>query len=147
MRLQPVLGVILAIIATLAVSCGAAPHKQPLTYTPERLQQVQIYKPGVVALRERFPELENAIQTKDWVDVQSFIHGPLGELRSRMNRLANLLLPNDKAQANNFAQDLYSHLERLDTAAQANNQVLAGKEYRSALDDFEGFLNLTPDVE
>lgn len=145
-RFRPLLGVILAAIATFIVSCGGSPPQQPLTYTPEVLNQVQIYTPGVVALRQRFPELEEYIQRENWVDVQSFIHGPMGELRARMNRLASTLLPDDEKQAKSIAEDLYVHLERLDSAAQDNNQVLAGKEYRSALDDFDAFLDLVPAI-
>lgn len=143
-RFRPILGVILAVIATFIVSCGGTAPKQPTTYTPAILQQVEIFAPRVVELRERFPELEVPIQDKNWVDVSSFIHGPLGELRARMNRLAATLLPKDAAQAKELAQNLYVHLERLDEAAVNNNQVIAGQEYRNALDDFDAFLKLIP---
>lgn len=143
-RLRPILGVILAAIATLIVSCGGTAPKQPLTYTPEILQKVQIYAPAVDNLRERFPELQGYIQAKDWVNVGSFIHGPLGEMRAQMNRLAATLLPKDAEQAQALAKEVYAHLERLDQASVENNQVLAGQEYRNALDDFDAFLNLIP---
>ncbi|HEY9764413.1 MAG TPA: photosystem II protein PsbQ [Trichocoleus sp.] len=143
-RFRPILGVILAAIATLIVSCGGAPPKQPLTYTPEILQKVQIYTPSVQALRERFPELQGYIQQKDWVNVGSFIHGPLGEMRAQMNRLSATLLPKDAEQAQQLAKEVYVHLERLDQAAFDKNQVIAGQEYRNALDDFDAFLNLIP---
>jgi photosystem II protein PsbQ len=143
-RFRPILGVILAAIATFIVSCGGAAPKQPLTYTPEILQRVEIYSAPVNDLRERFPELQSYIQDKDWVNVSSFIHGPLGEMRAQMNRLAATLLPKDAEQAQQLAKEVYVHLERLDQAAAENNQVIVGQEYRNALDDFDAFLNLIP---
>lgn len=143
-RFRPLLGIVLAIVATCLVACGGPAAKIPTTYTPEILQQVELYTPAVAALRDRFPELESYIQTKDWVNVQSFIHGPMGEMRSRVNRLANSLLTKDKPQAQAIAQELYTHLERLDEAAATNQQVIAGQEYRNALDDFDAFLSLVP---
>jgi photosystem II protein PsbQ len=143
-RFRPLLGIVLAIAATCLVACGGPAAKIPTTYTPAILQQVELYTPAVAALRDRFPELEGYIQTKDWGNVQSFIHGPMGEMRTRVNRLANSLLTKDKPQAQAIAQELYTHLERLDEAAATNQQVIAGQEYRNALDDFDSFLSLVP---
>lgn len=143
-RLRPLLGILLAIVATCLVACGGPATKIPTTYTPEILQQVELYTPAVAELRDRFPELQDYIQQKDWVDVQSFIHGPMGEMRTRVNRLANTLLTKDKPQAQALAKEIYTHLERLDEAAATNQQVIAGQEYRNALDDFDSFLSLVP---
>jgi photosystem II protein PsbQ len=143
-RFRPILGILLAIVATCLVACGGPAAKVPTTYTPDILQKVELYSPGVAELRERFPELEQSIQEKDWVDVQSFIHGPMGELRSRVNRLAATLLVKDQNQAEALAKELYVHLERLDEAAQQGQQVIAGQEYRNALDDFDSFLSIVP---
>ena len=143
-RFRPLLGFLLAIVATCLVACGGPAAKEPITYTPEIMQRVELYSPGVAELRDRFPELEQYIQAKDWVDVQSFIHGPMGELRARVNRLAAALLTKDQPQAKELAQELYVHLERLDEAAMEGQQVIAGQEYRNALDDFDAFLRLVP---
>jgi photosystem II protein PsbQ len=143
-RFRPLLGILLAMVATCLFACGGPAAKQPTTYTPAIMQRVELYTPAVAELRDRFPELEQYIQAKDWVDVQSFIHGPMGEMRARVNRLAATLLPQDQPQAKELAQDLYAHLERLDEAATEGRQVIAGQEYRNALDDFDSFLGLVP---
>jgi photosystem II protein PsbQ len=143
-RFRPILGILLAIVATCLVACGGPAAKIPTTYTPDMMQKVELYSPGVAELRDRLPELEQYIQDKDWVDVQSFIHGPMGELRSRVNRLSSTLLPKDQAEAKALAKELYMHLERLDDAAVEGLQVVAGQEYRIALDYFDSFLNLVP---
>lgn len=145
-RLRPLLGMLLAVVATCLVACGGPAAKVPTTYTADILQQVELYRPGVESLRDLLPELQGYIQNQDWVNVQSFIHGPLGELRARMNRLAATLLTKDKSQAQALAKELYVHLERLDEAAANGQQVLAGQEYRNALDDFDSFLGLLPKV-
>ncbi|MEP0905622.1 photosystem II protein PsbQ [Leptolyngbya subtilissima ST-M1] len=143
-RFRPLLGILLAVVASCLVACGGPAAKIPTTYTPELLQQVELYTPAVAELRDRFPELQGYIQKKDWVNVQSFIHGPMGEMRTRVNRLAGTLLTKDKPQAQTLAKEIYSHLERLDEAAANNQQVIAGQEYRNALDDFDAFLSLVP---
>lgn len=143
-RFRPLLGILLAVVASCLVACGGPAAKIPTTYTPEILQQVELYTPAVAELRDRFPELQGYIQQKDWVNVQSFIHGPMGEMRTRVNRLAGTLLTKDKPQAQAVAKEIYTHLERLDEAAANNQQVIAGQEYRNALDDFDSFLSLVP---
>ena len=143
-RFRPLLGIVLAIAATCLVACGGPAAKIPTTYSPTMLQQVELYTSPVTDVRDRVPELEGYIQAKDWVNVQSFIHGPMGELRARLGRLSNQLLVKDQPQAKSLAQDLFGHLERLDEAAATNQQVIAGQEYRNALDDFDAFLNLIP---
>jgi photosystem II protein PsbQ len=135
---------LLAIVATFLVACGGPAAKIPTTYTPEILQRVELYTPAVAELRDRFPELQGYIQKKDWVNVQSFIHGPMGEMRARVNRLAATLLTKDQPQAQALAKELYAHLERLDEAAANNQQVIAGQEYRNALDNFDAFLSFVP---
>lgn len=145
-RYRALLSVVLAAIATFVVGCGGPSTAKVPTYTPDKLAQIEIYTPGVESLRERFPELEGYIQTKDWVNIGSFIHGPMGELRVRLGRVASRLLPQDAAAAKALADEIGVHLEKLDAAAVDYNQVEAGKQYRLALDDFDSFLNLIPAV-
>jgi len=143
-RYRPILSLLLAVIVTFMVGCSSANQAQPPSYTPERLEEIGTYTPRVMSLRERLPELEDYIQQKDWINLQSFIHGPLGELRTRLNWLASQLIPPDRDRAKELAQEIFRHLERVDLAAEERDQVLAGKEYRNALDDFDAFLELIP---
>ena len=144
-RFRSILGFLLATISVLSVSCGGSNISQPTTYSGEQLAQIEIYAPRVIELRDRFPELEDYIQNKDWVDIGSFIHGPMGELRARLGRVAVRLLPQDAKQAKALADELAVHLERLDAAAQEYNQIEAAGQYRKALDDFDAFISLLPE--
>ncbi|MBF2034376.1 MAG: photosystem II protein PsbQ [Leptolyngbyaceae cyanobacterium T60_A2020_046] len=144
MRYRSIVAVVLAAIATFIVGCGGPGATQVRTYSPEQIAEIEVFAPRVEELRARFPELEAYIQNKDWVNIRSFIHGPMGELRARLSRVAIRLLPNDAAQAKALADDLFVHLERLDAAAEGFDQIQSGKEYRLALDDFDAFLELIP---
>ncbi|WP_346292114.1 photosystem II protein PsbQ [Sphaerothrix gracilis] len=138
---------LIAAIAVLTISCSSAQQAAAPTYTSTQIEQIQAYSPRVVALRERIPELKAYIQDQDWINVQTFVHGPLGELRARMNRLARQLLPQDQAKANELAKDLYNHLVAIDEAAVARNISVAKRQYQQAIEDFDAFLELVPQAE
>ena len=138
---------LIAAIALLTISCSSAQQVAAPTYTSTQIEQIQAYSPRVVALRERIPELKAYIQDQDWINVQTFVHGPLGELRARMNRLARQLLPQDQAKANELAKDLYNHLVAIDEAAVARNISVAKRQYQQAIEDFDAFLELVPQAE
>ena len=144
-RWRSVISLFLAVMATCLVGCGRANVAQPTTYSAEQIAQLEIFAPRVTELRDRFPELEDYIQKKDWVDISSFIHGPMGELRVRLERVAARLLPQAAEQAKYYAEEIGTHLEKLDAAATDYNQIVAGKEYREALDDLDAFIALIPD--
>ncbi len=143
-RWRAVLSLVLAVIATGIIGCGGAEVTQPTTYSAEQIAQLEIFAPRVIELRDRFPELEDYIQSKDWVDISSFIHGPMGELRVGLDRVAVRLLPQDAEQAQYYADEIGTHLEKLDAAAAEYNQIAAGREYRAVLDDFDAFIGLIP---
>ena len=143
-RLRSLLGFLLVAITVLMVGCGGANVSQPTTYSADQIAQIELYNSPVVELRDRFPELEDYIQKKDWVNIRTFIHGPMGELRVKLGRLTARLLPQDAKQAKALADDLANRLEGLDAAAAGYNQVEAGSQYRKALDDFDALLSLVP---
>lgn len=143
-RYRSLLAFVLAAITVLAVGCSGANVSLPATYTTDQIAEIQVYTPRVTELRDRFPELEDYIQNKDWVNIRSFTHGPMGQLRVRLGQVAVRLLPQDAKQAKALADDLAVCLERLDAAAANFNQIESGKQYRLALDDFDEFLSLIP---
>lgn len=141
--LRSLTGLLLAAIAVLVIGCSA-PDVKVTTYTPEQLGGINTYATSVLALRDRMPELETYIDQKDWVDVQYFIHGPLGELRVRLDRLARQLLPDTQDEAKILAKDLYKHLVKIDEAADTRDTSLASSQYYEALSDFDAYLDLLP---
>ncbi|GGA55835.1 photosystem II protein PsbQ [Okeania sp. KiyG1] len=133
----------MALLVAFLASCGSpAP---PPTYSDAQLQKIEQYTTGIVALRDRMDELKTLIQKEDWVNVDTFIHGPLGDLRSKTNYLTqSLLLPKDKGPVSDAAKEVFQDLEEIDVAAAANDKRQATNEYKEAIADFVTFLNLIP---
>ncbi len=145
LRFRPFLLSILALIMVFLVSCSNSPGMtQAPVYTPTQIEQIQRYQSGLLTLRDRLATLDLSIQNQEWTDVRSLIHGPLGELRLRMNNLSRTLLPEAQTKTSQVAQDLYGHLNRLDEAAQNADSVRAKQFYRDVLNDFDTFLSLIP---
>ncbi len=145
-RYRSILGLILALVATFIVSCGSgtATTKSAPSYTAAQIEQIQQSLPGIQEQRDRLNTLQTFIQQRRWVDVGTFIHGPLGELRLSMNRVAANLSPQDKEAAREAAKDKYSDLVRIDQAAKEANSQKAVSNFRSVLQEFDSFLNLIP---
>lgn len=143
-RNRSILALILAFVAAFMVSCSSPTGFKQTTYTPTQLQQIQRSVSGIVALRDRMPELATLIENRDWSNVESLIHGPLGDLRMRMSTLARDLLPDAQADALESARNVFGHLNKIDQAAKDSSYDQAIRNYAEALKDFETFLNLVP---
>lgn len=144
-RYRSILAFILVIITTLLVSCGSpTPTVKGPLYTTTQLEQIQRAASDIEGLRERLQEVPPLIQAKEWNDVITFIHGPLGELREKMIRLARTLTPTSQQAAQKAAREVFEHLNEIDTAAQARDANKALLNYNEALKDFEAFFKLLP---
>jgi photosystem II protein PsbQ len=140
-RYRAVVGVLLAAIATFLVSCGSKPAAVAPTYTPEKIAQLQTYVDRIEASRERLPELARYIEKDNWVNVDNFTHGPLGQLRTELLRLSSQLLPADQSKAKQLSEDILSHLQNIDEASQNRNYSEATFQLREFTDDIDALLN------
>ncbi len=131
---------VICIIVLAPARALAAKKQVPATYTLVQQEQIQQFLPRVTSLRDRMTELATLIEKEQWTDVRTFIHGPLGELRRRMNYLSERLLPGDQAIAKQQAKDVYGHLIELDVSAAAFSYPKSLKHYQDALVDFDAFL-------
>lgn len=123
----------------------AAKSSSPVsTYTPAQLEQIKRYLGDVDELRDRMLKIPGFVQRKRWNDVQTYIHGPLGELRQTMLRLTRTLAPDVQPQAQEAARDVFGHLIKIDEAAKAEDSRKALQNYNGAIEDFEIYLNLLP---
>jgi photosystem II protein PsbQ len=141
---RPLISVLLVFISVFIVSCGDGSQAKAPTYSPTQLSQIQATNKNVTALRDRFPELATMIQERDWNNVKSFIHGPLGEIRTRMSGLSRELLPGSKEKALAASKEIFTHLNKIDEAADARDYKVAIRNYGEALKDFEAFESLIP---
>lgn len=147
-RLRSILTVLLTVtIAFLLISgnpaAAARTASQP-TYTPAQFEQIQRYVTSVDELGDRFLELPTLIQQEKWVDVKSLIHGPLGELRTRMFRLSRSLDPKMQKTAQKAAREVFEHLVAIDEAADLRDKTKAFRNYNEALKDLDTFFGLLP---
>ena len=141
---RSILALALAFVTAFLVSCSSPTSTKTLTYSPTQIERIQSYSSSITALRCRMPELATLIENREWIDVRGFIHGPLGELRTRMGSLARNLLPDAQGQARQSAQDVFTHLEEIDEAAQKSDYRQAIRNYAEAIKDFDAFFQLVP---
>ena len=139
------LAVVLVLVTTLLVSCSSpSKAKIPNVYTPEKIASLQIYVEPIETARGKMDTLKELIQSNNWVDTRTFIHGPLGELRQDMAILYGKLLPKDQKKARELAKELFGHFERIDAAAKNRTASVAQSQYIEAVTDFDAFLGLVP---
>ena len=141
---RPLISILLVFISVLVVSCGDGSQAKAPTYSATKLAQIQATNKNVIALSDRLPELATLIENRDWNNVKSFIHGPLGDLRTRMSGLSRELLPGTKEQALALGKEIFVHLNKIDEAAGSNDYKIAIRNYGEALKDFASFEKLIP---
>ncbi len=141
---RPLISILLVFISVLVVSCGDGTQAKAPTYSAAQLAQIQSTSKNVSAISGRLPELAALIQERDWNNVKSFIHGPLGEIRTRMSGLSRELLPGTKEQALKISKEIFVHLNKIDEAANSNDYKIAIRNYGEAIKDLESFQKLIP---
>lgn len=140
---RSLLSIFFALVTVFLVSCSSPVAVTPPAFNPTQIEQTQRYAGVLQGLRDRFPVLENAIATKNWVDVGTIIHGPLGELRQKTGYAIRNILPESQvATANEITNKIFVSLEAIDKAAEANNLPAAKKNYQAAVKSFDDFLQL-----
>ena len=145
-RYRSILALILVLVTTFLVSCGGpSASKQPPTYTAQQIEQIQQYADRLGEMRQRLSTLAGNIQDRDWVEVGSLIHGPLGTLRQEMNYLSRQLLPQEQKVARDLAKNVFKSLNTIDAAASENNYSEAIRNYGLAVKNLDEFLQLVPE--
>ena len=141
---RPLLSLILVLATTILVSCGGQTASAPPTYTPEKLQKVATYRIPFDIARQRMSELGEYIDNEDWVNADSFIHGPLGSIRRDLTYLSKALLPDEQEPALEMAKDIFKHIENIDVAVDENNYKVAIAQYKEMVSDLDAFSSLIP---
>ncbi len=144
---RPILSLILVLATTLLVSCGGPTASAPPTYTPEKLQKIKTYRIPLDVARQRIPELGEYISNEDWVNADSFLHGPLGSLRRDLTYLSNTLLPDEQKPALDTAKEIFKHIENIDAAVDEKNYTVAVNQYKEMVSDLDVYTSLIPETE
>ncbi|MCU0544580.1 MAG: photosystem II protein PsbQ [Oscillatoriaceae cyanobacterium Prado104] len=144
-RPRSIFASIMALLMVFLVSCSSGTAaKVPTTYTAAQVQQIQRYVPPLTELRLRMDKLETLIQKKDWINIRTYIHGPLGDLRGAMKDVSENLLPKSQEQAAALTKSLFADLVNIDIAAKAVDYPKVVSGYQKAVKDFDAFLQLIP---
>ncbi|MGB3535019.1 MAG: photosystem II protein PsbQ [Microcoleaceae cyanobacterium] len=147
-RYRSILACLLALVAVFVVSCGSAEVAAPPTYSTTQLQQIQKYNTNILALRDRMTtELQTSIAKSQWIEVDNFVHGPLGTMLREMNYLVRNLLPDEQPPARKLAKELFNDLVKVGEAAEVADKRLAQTSYQQALQDLDSFLELVPSLD
>lgn len=141
---RSILALVLAMVTTFLVSCSSPQVAKPPTYSTQQLEQIQKTASTLTALRDKMPNLQDKIFQKNWTDVGTYIHGPLGELRQKVSYLTRQLLPKDQKAVKEVAKDLFERFENIDVAASKGNYQVAVENYRAAVKDLDQFLQVVP---
>ncbi len=144
-KYQSVIAILLAFVASVFINgCSAAKVAKPLTYSPEQVQQIQAYAADLTVMRDRLPELAEQIQAQDWVNVRTFVRGPLGEIRVKMSNLAQTLFPTARKEVRQLAKAISTNLVSIDQAAQAKVYKDAIRNYAEVLRDLDALVKSLP---
>jgi photosystem II protein PsbQ len=141
---RPLISILLVFISVFVVSCGDGSQAKAPTYSAAQLAQIQTTTKNVTALTDRLPELAAMIQKRDWNNVKSFIHGPLGDIRILMSALSKELLPGTKEKALATSKEIFVHFNKIDEAAGNNDYPGAIRNYGEAIKDITTLFGLAP---
>ena len=141
---RPLISILLVFISVFVVSCGDGSQAKAPTYSSAQLARIQTTTKNVTALTDRLPELSGMIQKRDWNNVKSFIHGPLGDIRILMSALSRELLPGTKEKALATSKEIFGHFNKIDEAAGNNDYANANRNYDEALKDIKTLFDFAP---
>lgn len=141
---RSVIAFVLMLLTTMLVSCSNVTEAKPLSYTTAQVEEIQTYAGDLLELRDRLPELADLVQKENWTFVRNFIHGPLGELRTKMIYLSRNLLPTDQEKAAALAKETFQSLVALDAAAEKADYKVAVRNLSKTVKGLNDFLELVP---
>lgn len=131
--------VMLALVGTLFAPVLTQPAiaqtKSQIAIRAASTQKLQV-------LSDRFDRLEKFVYAEKWNDVITYIHGPFGEIRRELRRIAGQLGKSQKESANDLANNLFKNFVKLDIAAKEKDAIAAEKVFKNALQDFEAIVKL-----
>jgi len=145
LHIRPLISLLLVLVSGFLINTTSIIAAQiPDSYSPSKIEQIQLLASPLKAYEERLKKLEGLIDKKEWVNTRTLIHGPLGRLRQDLRNISDNLLPQDQIKAKSLAKDLFVHFERIDAAAKSRNGAAAVEQFREAVKDFGDYLDLLP---
>ncbi|MCJ2542229.1 photosystem II protein PsbQ [Thermostichus vulcanus] len=100
--------------------------------------------PQVQELEQQVSQLQRLVDAEDWLEIRSYIHGPMGLTRKNLTGLAVTLPKEQKQEVIRLTKELGQSLEKLDFAAKGYDQPeveAAQAKVKKALDRLEALFS------
>ncbi len=138
---------LLAVALLLSISlvaCSGDQSRKPPTISPADMTLIARQAEGVLAAKDRLPELADLVNERDWVFTRNLIHGPMQDLGREMLYINQRLLPADRAEAAKRATRLKTALAELDEAARLQDGDNLRKGYIKVATGFSAYTEVIP---
>jgi len=139
---------LLALVAVLSiglVACDGGGSAKAAVLSPEALAGIQRQADGFFAAKDRLPELATLVNERNWVFTRNLIHGPMQEVGREMLYINKLLLPSERAEATQRANELKASLADLDEAARLQDGEALRRAYIKVASGFGLYAQLLPE--
>jgi photosystem II protein PsbQ len=125
-------------------ACDGSQGKKAPTISAADLAIIQRQAEGFLAAKDRLPELAALVNERNWVFTRNLIHGPMQEVGREMLYINQRLLPADRAEATERADQLKSALAELDEAARLQDGERLRRAYIKVASGFGSYAEVIP---
>jgi len=144
--LRRLAALLLAVVLSVSVAaCSGSRASTPATLSPEAISAITRQAEGFLSARDRLPDLANLVNTRNWVFTRNLIHGPMQEVGREMLYINKLLLPSERAEATQRANELKTSLADLDEAARLQDGEALRRAYIKVASGFGLYAQLLPE--
>jgi photosystem II protein PsbQ len=144
--LRRLAALLLAVVLSVSVAaCSGGRASTPSTLSPEAISAITRQAEGFLSARDRLPDLANLVNTRNWVFTRNLIHGPMQEVGREMLYINKLLLPSERAEATQRANELKASLADLDEAARLQDGEALRRAYIKVASGFGLYTQLLPE--
>ena len=144
--LRRLAALLLAVVLSVSVAaCSGGRASTPATLSPEAISAITRQAEGFLSARDRLPDLANLVNTRNWVFTRNLIHGPMQEVGREMLYINKLLLPSERAEATQRADELKASLADLDEAARLQDGEALRRAYIKVASGFGLYAQLLPE--
>jgi len=143
--LRRLAALLLALVLSVSVAaCSGSRASTPATLSPEAISAITRQAEGFLAARDRLPDLAELVNNRNWVFTRNLIHGPMQEVGREMLYINRLLLPSERVEATQRANELKASLADLDEAARLQDGDALRKAYIKVASGFGLYAQLLP---
>ena len=144
-QLQRLAGLCLAVVLCFGLAaCDGAKGSLPPSLSSEAVAAIERQAEGFLAARDRLPELAQLVNERNWVFTRNLINGPMHEVGRQMLYINKLLLPADRPEASQLADQLKTAMAQLDEAARLQDGDKLRKAYIGVASGFGRYAQILP---